>query len=109
MYEYDDDYMEDFNESWEQFRSECIKFARERDETVIKKWLDSIGFTEPVGYYMASWKNKIEIYTTRPGMLIGKAGIHIQEFKRMLAEEYGEYHGEWNVEFVEIKGGFVNV
>ena len=46
------------------------------------------------------------IYATRIGCLIGKAGINVAEFEKMLTEEF---YDEWKVSFVEIRGGFVNV
>lgn len=94
------------DEAWQQAREEALRFARERDVTIVEKWLNEIGFTEPVGYYRNSFKKEMEVYTTRPGVLIGKAGVHVRKFEKMLSEEFG---GEWKVKFVEIRGGFANV
>lgn len=93
-------------EAWQQFREEALRFARERDVTIVEKWLNAIGFTEPVGYYRNSFRCEMEIYTTRPGVLIGKAGVTVRAFENMLSDEFG---GEWKVKFVEIRGGFANV
>lgn len=93
-------------ESWQQFRGECLRIAREREEAVIEKWLKQISYKEPVGYYRNSLDHEMEIYTTRPGVLIGKAGTTIREFEMMLSEEF---HGEWKVKLIEIRGGFANL
>lgn len=77
-----------------------------KEEAVIKKWLDEIGYKGPVGYYRKISDREMEIYTTRPGPLIGKAGVNVEKFKKMLSDEF---RGEWKVKFVEIRGGFVNV
>ena len=92
--------------AWQKFREEAFSFAKNRDETVIKMWLNEIGYTDPVGYYRNSWKREMEIYATRLGCLIGKAGTDINKFKKMLNEEFG---GEWEVKLVEVRGGFVQI
>lgn len=94
-----------YDESWEVTRSEVHAFMKDKEETVIKKWLNEIGYTEPVGYYRNIFNREMEIYTTRPGVLIGKAGVNVEKFKKMLSDEF---YGEWKVKFVEIRGGFVN-
>lgn len=94
------------DEAWQQVRKDALRFARERDVAIVEKWLNGIGFTDPVGYYRNSFTLEMEIYTTRPGVLIGKAGVNARVFEKMLSEEFG---GEWKVKFVEIRGGFANV
>lgn len=97
------DYLEE-NEDYEEERYKSLVYMKNKEEAVIKKWLDHIGFNEPVGYYRNVLNHVMEIYTTRPGVLIGKAGVNVKEFKKMLSEEF---FGEWEVKFVEIRGGFV--
>ena len=92
--------------AWQKFREEAFAFTKKRDEVIIKMWLNEIGYTEPVGYYRNSWKREMEIYATKPGCLIGKAGMNINKFKQMLTEEFGR---EWEVKLVEIRGGFVGI
>lgn len=96
------------DKAFEIFRAEAHAFIKEKEESLLKRWLEKIGcnFKEPIGYYRDSLHRTMEIYTTRPGLLIGKAGIHVDELKQMLSEEF---YGEWNVKFVEIRGGFVNI
>ena len=95
-------------EAWEEYREEVLAYMRSKEETLIKDWLNSIGykFKEPIGYYRNSFNNTMEIYTTKPGMLIGRAGIHVEQLKKMLSSEF---YGEWSVKFIEIRGGFVNI
>lgn len=91
---------------WMNFRAEAIEFNKNREETLLKEWLNEIGYVEPVGYYRDISKKEMEIYSTRPGALIGKAGVNVDLLKKMLANEF---RGEWTVKFVEIRGGFVNI
>lgn len=93
-------------EAWQQFRGECLRFSREKERSVIEKWLKEIGYTEPVGYYRNICAREMEIYTTRPGGLIGKAGATVRKFEKALSEEF---YGEWKVKFIEIRGGFANL
>ena len=95
-----------FDESWEEFRTEAHAFMKEKEETLIKKWLDKISYKykEPVGYYRNVCTREMEIYARRVGCLIGKAGINVEKFRKMLNEEFV---GEWKVKFVEVRGGFV--
>lgn len=93
---------------WLNFRAEARAFMKEKEETLVKKWLDEIGYKykEPVGYHRNSWKKEMEIYSTRVGHLIGKAGVNVDKLEKMLSEEF---KGNWKVKFFEIRGGFVNM
>ena len=91
---------------WMNFRAEAIEFNKNREETLLKEWLNEIGYTEPVGYHRNICKKEMEIYSTRPGVLIGKAGVNVDKLEKMLSEEF---KGKWKVKCVEIRGGFVNV
>lgn len=93
-------------DSWQKFREESIVYAENRQQTVLTEWLDKIGYTEPIGYYLDTYHNVMEIYATRIGVLVGKGGINVEELTKMLFEEYGR---KFEVKFVEIRGGFVNV
>lgn len=97
-----------FDENWEELRAEAHAFMREKEETLIKKWLEKIGYTykEPVGYYRNSCKHEMEIYSTRVGQLIGKAGVNVDLLEKMLKDEF---RGEWEIKFVEVRGGFVQM
>lgn len=96
------------DESWELFRAEALAYAKERDETLIKSWLHEIKYTckDPIGYYICLSSKTIELYSTRPGILIGRAGINIEILKDKLTKEY---RGDWKVEIKEIRGGFVTI
>lgn len=96
------------DEAWQRMREEALEFMRNKEETLLKTWLENIGYKrkEPIGYYLSYYHRTMEIYTTRPGILIGRAGIHVEQLKKMLSDDF---YGEWNVKFIEISGGFVNV
>ena len=53
-----------------------------------------------------SFNNIMEIYTTKPGILIGKAGANVEKLENMLSEEYC---GVWKVKFIEVRGDFINI
>ena len=89
---------------WLDFRAECIEYARKKEETLIKKWLDKIGYNETIGSYRDVRNHTMEIYTKHPGVLIGKYGKDVKEFQDMLDEEY---RGDWKVKFIEVRGGFI--
>ena len=95
-----------FENDWENFRAEAHAYMKDKEETIIKKWLTDIKYTEPVGYYRNISEKVMEIYATRPGLLIGKAGVDVEKFRKMLNVEFG---GEWKVKFVEIRGGFLQI
>lgn len=85
---------------------EALATVKNMEEAAIKRWLKEIGYTEPVGYYRSISAGEMEIYTTRPGVLIGKAGVHVEKLRSILSEEFGR---EYKVKFVEIRGGFVRI
>lgn len=97
-----------FDADWEELRAEAHAFMKEKEETLIKNWLGKIGYKgkEPIGYYKDGYNKTMEIYSTRVGVLIGKAGVNVDVLKKMLTDEF---RGEWKVKFVEIRGGFVNM
>lgn len=91
--------------AWQEFRAEALEFAKNRAETNLKSWLNRIGYTDVVGYYLDYSNHTMEIYATRIGRLVGRAGVYVAEFEKMLCNEY---QGEWKVKFTEIRGGFIN-
>ncbi len=93
-------------ERWQQFRAEALAYAANRERTVLEEWLGMMNYIEPVGYYLDTYRNVMTIYATRIGVLIGKGGSNVEVLKKMLLEEYGR---GFEVMFVEIRGGFVNV
>ena len=73
---------------------------------LINEWCKKCGVVELVGYYNDTTKHKMYIYTNKCGILIGKAGCRVNEFKEELKKEFSV---EYEVEFVEIRGGLANV
>ena len=98
-----------FNDNeWLEFRAEVRAFMKEKEESLIKTWLEKIGYKskEPIGYYIDLSKHTMEIYSTRPGPLIGKAGVNVDLLKKMLKDDF---RGEWTIKCIEIRGGFVQI
>ena len=91
---------------WLSIRGEALEYAKNKEETLLKKWLNDIGYTEPIGYYRDVLERTMKIYAVRIGTLVGKAGINVKKLQRMLSKEF---YGKWDVEFIEVRGGFVNV
>lgn len=97
--------MED--DSFERFRGECLEFNHNRNCKLIEEWCKEASVTSPVGYHNELGKRIITIYTDKPGYLIGRGGCLVNKFKKRLCEEF--YANEYEVKFVEIRGGFVNM
>lgn len=94
-----------YDSDWEEFREECREYQKKREEGVLNKWLDKMEkFKETIGYSVSLSDKEVIIYTTSPGILIGRAGITVEELRGLLSKEFG---GEWSVKFVEIRGGFI--
>ena len=95
-----------WDESWENFRAEAYEFMKNKEETLLKNWLSDIGCKElTIGYYRDSSNKTMEIYSTRVGALIGLAGANVKKLEEMLSEEF---YGDYQVTFIEVRGGFVN-
>lgn len=98
-----------YSDSWDDFRAECIKWARERDEAIIREWLEEIGFSGTIGYYI-SYDGIVTIYSNRCGVLIGKAGKNIDILKEILHKVYSKKpKKEWTIKFVENCGEFITI
>lgn len=74
------------------------------EKNTIKSWLDEIGCKEPVGYWYNYGARNLVLYTNKPGQLIGKHGQNIEVLKDILIKNMA---GNWTIELIEIKGGFV--
>lgn len=83
---------------------DLLEDARVRTEAVIDTWLDKMKYTDSVAYNRHIGSRTMEIYAHRPGILIGRGGSGVDEFKKLLNEEFG---GDWHIKFIEIAGGFV--
>lgn len=96
-----------YDNAWMEMRAEAHSFMKNKEENLIKKWLETINYKKPVGYYFDLSNKVVELYTTNPGILIGKAGIDIKRFQDMVSEEF--FGQKWEVKLVEVRGGFVGI
>lgn len=95
-----------FDDSFEELRSEALNYCANKNKVIIENWCKGCGMNEPVGYYNDLSKHELTIYTTRPGVMIGKAGKDINNVKEVLKEEFGH---DYDIKFVEIRGHIVNI
>ena len=94
------------DKTWEEFRAMVLADVKEREEILLKKWLADIGYKGIIGYYRNAGMKTMEIYATDIGVLIGKTGVSINKLEKMLT---AEFHGIWEIKFIEIRGGFINI
>ena len=73
--------------------------------SILRKWCDEAGVKTPVGYYKNFSEKYWEIYTDRPGFLIGKDGILVQKYKDILNKRF---YCNYEIRFREVRGGFAN-
>lgn len=86
---------------------DVLNEIRLEEEGAIERWMTLAGYNNnPIGYYRDIDNKTMEIYATRPGVLIGKGGKCVEEFKQILKDTFG---GDWKVKFIEIRGGMVEV
>lgn len=85
-------------------REDAIDFMRKRYETILNKWCEEAKVETPVGYY-DNHNGVFEIYTDKPGHMIGKGGELYNKFAAILSEEF---HRNYQIKFVEVRGGFAN-
>ena len=93
-------------EEWMRIRSEALEFARKRETKLIEDWCAECKVTTPVGYYFDIFRKVVKIYSVQVGSLIGAKGVKVDKFKAAVEKEFGK---PYEVEFVEIRGGFANV
>lgn len=91
-------------DEFQEMRAYATEFMHKRYTTIINKWCKEAGVETPVGYY-ANHQGVLEIYTDRPGYLIGKGGELYNKFAAILSDEF---HQDYSIKFVEVRGGFAN-
>lgn len=90
---------------WQELRGEILWHHTNRNKKLIEKWCKECGVVTPIGYDN-DLNGVMTIYTQQPGKLIGKKGKDVDKFKADLKEEFGI---NYEVKFVEVRGGFVNM
>jgi len=94
--------MDEFD--WMQMREEASNYVRNKNTKILNNWCAEAHVTSPIGYY--NDYETLTVFTDSPGKLIGKAGTLIEKYK---AEFNEEFHGDYKIKFVEIRGGFANI
>lgn len=97
------EYTSDYDQIWFGIRSEFYDMNKKACESILRDWLNKIGYTKPVGYCKDYLNREMLVYTTNPGILIGKRGSSVKEFERIMSEKFS---AEWKVRFIEVRGGF---
>ena len=97
--------MNDANDFYD-IREVAIQHMKNINKNILEKWCKDIGYDEPIAYYNSLSERKIIIYARRPGILIGRAGINLNPLKEELKKEF---NCDYTIEFVEIRGEFVNL
>lgn len=97
---------DEYELEWQKLRGEILWHNANRNRILIEKWCKECGVTSPIGYDNDLGNGVMTIYTKYPGALIGRGGEKIDKFKADLKEEFGR---SYEVKFVEVRGGFVNV
>jgi ribosomal protein S3 len=97
--------IDEYEKEWQQLRGDILWHNANRNRKLIEKWCQECGVTSPIGYEN-DLNGVMTIYTEHPGALIGRGGEKIDKFKEELKQEFGR---NYEVKFVEVRGGFVNV
>lgn len=95
-----------YNDDFEVFRGETLEYIHNKNKDLIERWCEKCGVTSPVGYYNDLGNGVMTIYTEHPGWLIGMQGVKLDAFVKELEQEFNRVY---KVEFVEVRGGFVNL
>jgi ribosomal protein S3 len=98
--------MWDMNNLSEEIAS-ANQYVYNLNKALIEQWCIDANVKEPIGFENDTTNHVMKIYTTKAGYLIGYEGKHIELFIERLKEAF--FANEYTVEFIEIKGGIVNV
>ena len=93
-------------DSFQAMRAEVMEYEHNRNKTLIEEWCKESNVTTPVGYDNNNYKGIMTIYTSSPGSLIGMRGTRVDIFTKKLEKEFGK---KYEVRFIEVAGGFVNI
>lgn len=94
------------DDDWMEFRAQCHEIVHNIHKQLIEAWCAECNVTTPIGYYHEYSTHTLHIYTDWPGKLIGRGGEKVKKFEEALKKEFGK---EYQVKFIEVRGGFVNI
>lgn len=70
-------------------------------ERVMEKWLKEAKLNEDIHYNIDYKEKTVTIYTTRPGVLIGRRGCLVEKYNLIMREMWNSFAG---FKFVEVWG-----
>lgn len=93
-----------WEDNWMQFREESMNYMKNLHGNALKKYVNEAGFKDTFAYEYNYSTHKFTIYTSRPGVWIGKGGTGVDRLKEILLTELKK---SCEIEFKEIRGEFV--
>lgn len=91
---------------FENFIAECSDYVDTLRKNAFEEFMNKVGIKDTFAYNYDCGKNKVTIFTCRPGVWIGFRGDNVKILKEILSKEI---HEGCYVEFVEIKGKFLSI
>lgn len=96
---------EDYSNSWEDEREAVISELQSYRKDMFQKFMDDCNFHDNFFYEMCYRTHTCTIYTTKPGLWIGKNGKNIKALTKILSSD-GMH---WDVKLKEIKGTYLSL
>ena len=96
---------EDYSNSWEDERESIISELKSYRKEIFKRFMNDCNFHDNFFYEMCYRTHTCTIYTTKPGLWIGKNGNNIKALTEILSND-GMH---WDVKLKEIKGTYLSL
>mgnify|MGYP004498654345 FL=1 len=96
---------EDYSNSWEDERESIISELKSYRKEIFQRFMNDCNFHDNFFYEMCYRTHICTIYTTKPGLWIGKNGNNIKVLTEILSSD--SIH--WDVKIKEIKGTYLSL
>lgn len=73
---------------------------------LLNAWCKEANVSTPVGYNNDLLNHQLNVFTMRPGMMIGRTGSLVNKYQAKFSEAY---HVDYSIRFIEIRDGFANL
>ena len=83
----------------------CPYYYEDKVWNIMFDWKKEAGVTSPIVWKWNNKRNKVCLYTTRPGLLIGRGGEMYQKYVRLLSEANPVKFKENGVDIIECDDG----